>query len=57
MSFMYAAFSDASAEQNDHVDYEESFFLFLEAETAMLRQCVSFGEEQSEPHASSLRSV
>jgi len=46
MRYLHSAFSDTSAEQNDHVDYEESFFLFLEAETVIYASLIDFGEEQ-----------
>jgi len=44
---MHSAFGNASAEEKVHVDYEESFFLFREAETAIFAFFVNFGEEQS----------
>ena len=46
---MLYSFSNASAEDKDHVDCEESFFLFLEAETTIFAFFVNFGEEQSKP--------
>ena len=47
MNQLFSSFGNASAEEKDHVDYEESFFLFLEAETVMYASLIDFGEEQS----------
>jgi len=49
MSFVYLVFSNASAVEKVHVDYEESLFLFREAEKAIRRRLGDFGEEQSKP--------
>jgi len=46
---MLYSFSHASAEEKVHVDYEESFFLLLEAETVIYASLIDFGEEQGKP--------
>jgi len=44
---MLYSFSNDSAEEKVHVDYEESVFLFREAETTIYASLIDFGEEQS----------